>query len=135
MFVDGAYKGGGTLVDRNWVLTVAHNFEYPDTPGRQSVRFGAVDDHHDDDEPASRVIDRIVPHPTRADVALAHFRDPVPESTWIPPRWPPRPPRRPARHPHRHLRPHPAPPRLDRMRQNLRPPCTITFRLQKFNAA
>jgi Trypsin len=86
LFQGGQYAGSGTLVDRNWALTVAHVIRQPDNPNVYTLRFGVVDnarDGHDDSN--LRVIDRIVPHPQLADIAMVHFRDPVPQDTWIPP--------------------------------------------------
>jgi hypothetical protein len=80
---NGRFVGGGTLVDRNWVLTTAHLFGPLDT-GAYSLRFGVIDDQNDQNTPASRrLIDGIVRAPA-GDVAMVHFADPVPAETWIP---------------------------------------------------
>jgi hypothetical protein len=84
VFENGEYRGGGTLVNRNWVLTTAHLFDHPDNPAASSVRFGVVNDRTDaSDRTTLRTIDRVVPHPD-LDLALVHFADPVPAGTWIP---------------------------------------------------
>jgi hypothetical protein len=84
IFEDGYPLGGGTLVDRNWVLTAAHLFRNADIPAF-SLRFGVTTSSGDSaDTTHARVIDRIAPHPSGADVALVHFADPVPAGTWIP---------------------------------------------------
>jgi hypothetical protein len=84
VFENGQFMGSGTLVDRNWVLTVAHLFDRPDNPRIYSIRFGAVTNRNDQNEPAHlRSIDRIVLAP-RGDMAMVHFADPVPRDTWIP---------------------------------------------------
>jgi hypothetical protein len=81
---NGIFAGGGTLVDRNWALTVAHHFADPGDPGRYSLRFGVVDDHdHPSDRSTFRQIDRIE-LADEGDMALVHFADPVPPGTWIP---------------------------------------------------
>ena len=41
MFENGDFLAGGTLVDPQWVLTVAHLFDRPDNPGIYSLRFGS----------------------------------------------------------------------------------------------
>jgi hypothetical protein len=84
LFQDGQYAGSGTLVDRNWALTVAHVIRQPDNPDVYSVRFGVVDNARDGQGDSNlRAIDRIVLHPQLADIAMVHFRDPVPQDTWI----------------------------------------------------
>ena len=84
VFENGVFRGSGTLVDRNWVLTVAHLFNRPDNPRIYSFRFGAVNNRNDQNEPTHlRSIDRIVLAP-RGDMAMVHFADPVPRETWIP---------------------------------------------------
>ena len=84
VFENGVFRGSGTLVDRNWVLTVAHLFNRPDNPRIYSFRFGAVNNQNDQNDPTHlRSIDRIVLAP-RGDMAMVHFADPVPEGTWIP---------------------------------------------------
>jgi hypothetical protein len=83
-FVSGDYAGSGTLVDRNWALTTAHQFDRPDNPHIYSLRFGEVNDQNDQNEPTHlRSVDRIVFAP-RGDVAMVHFSEPVPAGTWIP---------------------------------------------------
>ena len=42
IFENGEFAGSGTLVDRNWVLTVAHLFDRPDNPSVYAMRFDAV---------------------------------------------------------------------------------------------
>jgi hypothetical protein len=86
LFENGQYAGSGTLVDRNWALTVAHVIQRPDYPSAYSLRFGVVDNARDGQDASNlRAIDRIVLHPQLADIAMVHFRDPVPQGTWIPP--------------------------------------------------
>ena len=84
VFQNGVFRGSGTLVDRNWVLTAAHLFDRPDNPRIYSLRFGAVNNRNDQNDPTHlRSIDRIVLAP-RGDMAMVHFVDPVPGETWIP---------------------------------------------------
>ena len=83
VFENGSYLGGGTLVDRNWVLTTASHFSRPDNPSIYSIRYGVVNAEGDDDDSNLRSVDRIVAAP-RGDVALAHFADPVPRNIAIP---------------------------------------------------
>lgn len=84
IFGNGEFVGSGTLVDRNWVLTVAHNFERPDNPRIYSLRFGVVNNENDQNDMTNlRTLDRIVPAP-HGDVAMVHFADPVPSSIQIP---------------------------------------------------
>ena len=84
VFENGEFRGSGTLVDRNWVLTVAHLFDRPDNPRYIFFRFGAVNNRNDQNDPTHlRSIDRIVLAP-RGDMAMVRFADPVPEGTWIP---------------------------------------------------
>lgn len=80
---NGRFVGGGTLVARNWVLTNAHLFSQTNDV-RYSLRFGVVNDAADGSDSTNlREIDRTVWHP-RADLAMVHFAEPVPENTWIP---------------------------------------------------
>ena len=84
IFANEEAVGGGTLVAPNWVLTVAHLFYNDDSP-EYTLRFGVTTAAADATDAANlRRIDRIVQHPQRADIALAHFADPVPEGTWFP---------------------------------------------------
>ena len=84
LFQNGEFVGSGTLVDRNWVLTTMHQFNRPDNPHIYSLRFGAVNDQNDQNDPTHlRSADRIVFAP-RGDVAMVHFAEPVPAGTWIP---------------------------------------------------
>jgi hypothetical protein len=84
IFENGEFLAGGTLVDRNWVLTVSQYFERLDSTA-YSLRFGVVNDHDDGSDTSNlRAIDRIVLHPQAPDLALVHFADPVPSDTWIP---------------------------------------------------
>lgn len=85
IFNRGVFTGGGTLVARDWAITVAHHFmEDFDNPDRYSLRFGTVDDQNDsNDDSRLRQIDRIVLAP-RGDAVMVHFADPVPEGTWLP---------------------------------------------------
>jgi hypothetical protein len=86
LFAAGQYAGSGTLVDRNWALTVAHIIHRPDNPSAYSLRFGVVDNQRDGQDTSNlRAVDRIVLHPQLADIAMVHLRDPVPQDTWIPP--------------------------------------------------
>ena len=83
IFENGVFMGGGTLVDRNWVLTAAHLFPRPDNPSIYAMRFDAVNNQNDpNDQTNVRSIDRIVLG--EGDVAMVHFADPVPQGTWIP---------------------------------------------------
>jgi hypothetical protein len=82
---NGRTVGGGTLVDRNWVLTALHLFDRSDDLSAYAMRFGVVDDRTDATGTANlRTFDRIVPHEQLPDLAMVHFADPVPETTWIP---------------------------------------------------
>jgi hypothetical protein len=84
LFENGQYAGSGTLVDRNWVLAAAHQFNRPDNPRIYSFRFGVVNNQNDQSDPTHlRSADRIVFAP-RGDLAMVHFVDPVPAGTWIP---------------------------------------------------
>ncbi|HEY6796132.1 MAG TPA: trypsin-like peptidase domain-containing protein [Kineosporiaceae bacterium] len=84
LFENGNFRGGGTLVGRNWVITAAHVIEDSDNPTASSLRFGVINDQADDaDRTNLRTIDRIVRH-GQLDLALVHFSDPVPDDTWIP---------------------------------------------------
>lgn len=87
IFDDGVFTSCGTLVGRNWALTTLKQFRHDGTgfnPDGYSLRFG-VTRSREDSTANLRQIDRIVPHETFADVALVHFRDPVPEGTYMPP--------------------------------------------------
>ena len=84
IFENGIFMGGGTAVDRNWVLTAAHLFSRPDNPGAYSLRSGVINDAADPTGQTNlRQVDRIVLAP-RGDVAMVHFVDPLPADTWIP---------------------------------------------------
>src|SRR4051794_29137926 len=83
LFEHGNFRGGGTLVDRNWAITAAHLFEDPDTPTASTLRFGVINDQTDNAGANLRTIDRIVRH-GQLDLALVHFSDPVPAGTVIP---------------------------------------------------
>ena len=81
IFENGAPRGGGTLVDRNWVLTALHLFARPDNPAVYSVRFGVVNDQNDRNDTAHlRSVSRIVPA-ERGDLALVRLASPAPEGT------------------------------------------------------
>jgi hypothetical protein len=70
--------GGGTLVDRNWVLTASLGTA---NPADYTFRFGVVDNANDQDSDANeREIDRIVRPPGGGGVAMLHFTIPVPEN-------------------------------------------------------
>ena len=78
---NGAPLGGGTLVDRNWILTARHLFDRPDNPAVYSVRFGVVNDQNDQNDTTNlRSVSRIVPA-ERGDLALVRLASPVPEGT------------------------------------------------------
>jgi hypothetical protein len=82
IFRDGRFRGGGTLVGRNWALTAGHILR---DQAEHSLRFGVIDDSDDQNGDLNfRVIDRIVFHPQTPDVAMVHFAEPVPSGTWIP---------------------------------------------------
>jgi hypothetical protein len=84
IFENGDFKGSGTLVDRNWVLTVEHLFDRPDSTA-YTLRFGTVNDQDDASGTSNlRTLDRIEVPPGAPDLALVHFADPVPADTWIP---------------------------------------------------
>jgi Trypsin len=82
IFRDGARQVSGTLVARNWALTVDHGALQNGDPAY--LIFGAVNDANDADPTHRRTIDAIERHENRADLALVHFADPVPEGTFIP---------------------------------------------------
>lgn len=84
IFENGRFVGQGTVVAPNWVLTAEHLFARVDSTA-YSLAFGVVDARQDPrDRSNLRSIDRIVLHPTLADVALVHFAQPVPPSIRIP---------------------------------------------------
>jgi hypothetical protein len=78
----GGRMGSGTLVSRNWALIADHG-QFRDGDSGYLV-FGEINDANDADPAHRRTIGAIVRHPNRADLALVHFADPVPEDTYIP---------------------------------------------------
>jgi hypothetical protein len=56
IFENGEFVGGGTVVDRNWVLTVGNIFERIDATA-YTLRFGVVTHDCDNDNSSLRTID------------------------------------------------------------------------------
>lgn len=80
LFDQEELRGGGTLVDRNWVLTAVLAVNEPTDPTGLTIRFGVVDNSRDEQDRANvRQIDRIVT-PPEGGLAMLHFADPVPEN-------------------------------------------------------
>ncbi|HEY6795926.1 MAG TPA: trypsin-like serine protease [Kineosporiaceae bacterium] len=96
IFGNGGFLGGGTLVDRNWVLTTEHLIDDLLNPGAYTIRVGVTNNHDDAIDAAGlRRIDRIAYNP-QFGVVMLHFADPVPEGTQVlelttaaPDRWDP----------------------------------------------
>jgi hypothetical protein len=78
LLLHDALMGGGTLVDRNWVLTETLP---SNNPASYSFRYGVIDNASDhNDQTNVRRIDRIVLPPGGGGVSMLHFADPVPEN-------------------------------------------------------
>jgi hypothetical protein len=75
LYQDHFFLGGGTLVDRNWLLTSALP---TDNPAEYGFGFGVV--NIADGQMNVRQIDRIVSPPGGGGVSMLHFADPVAES-------------------------------------------------------
>jgi hypothetical protein len=82
IFDNGVFAGGGTLVNRNWVLATRHQFFRRDNPTSYALEWGVVTNHNEPHNPANqRIIDHIEWAP-QGDLALVHFADPI--DAWTP---------------------------------------------------
>ncbi|HEY6798098.1 MAG TPA: trypsin-like serine protease, partial [Kineosporiaceae bacterium] len=82
IYYRGEFGGGGTLVDRSWVLT-SQQVVPTRNPSDYTIRFGVVNNAGDHaDQTNVRRIDRIV-LPPEGDVVMVHLADPVPENMVI----------------------------------------------------